>query len=123
MRHCHLRVLHESPIAALHDKRCFAPKAGRSEERHAEAHALVFTRAGIYLTQIPPLDYARHLFHEKNLRSVTANTRQDGEELFRLAASIPLRPKTTTFPLADANIALQQLKHGGIRGTGVLVID
>jgi propanol-preferring alcohol dehydrogenase len=78
--------------------------------------------AGIYLTQIPPLDYNKHLFQEKNLRSVTANTRQDGQDLLRLAAEIPLRPKTTAFPLTDANRALQQLKRDGIRGSGVLVI-
>jgi propanol-preferring alcohol dehydrogenase len=78
--------------------------------------------AGIYVTQIPPLDYDRHLFHEKNLRSVTANTRRDGEELLRLAAEIPLRPKTTAFPLEDANRALQQLKQDGIRGSGVLIV-
>ncbi len=77
--------------------------------------------AGIYLSQIPPLDYERHLFYEKNLRSVTANTRQDGIELLRLAAEIPLKPRTTTFPLEDANIALQQLKHDSISGTGVLL--
>jgi propanol-preferring alcohol dehydrogenase len=78
--------------------------------------------AGIYVTQIPPLDYDRHLFHEKNLRSVTANTRRDGEELLRLAAEIPLRPKTTAFPLEDANRALQQLKQDGIRGSRVLIV-
>jgi alcohol dehydrogenase, propanol-preferring len=79
--------------------------------------------AGIYVSQIPPLDYERHLFHEKNLRTVTANTRKDGEELLRLAAEIPLRPKTTRFPLEDANRALQQLKRDGIRGSGVLVVE
>jgi propanol-preferring alcohol dehydrogenase len=78
--------------------------------------------AGIYLTDIPALNYERHLFHEKNLRSVTANTRQDGEELLRIAAEIPIRPQTTSFPLADANRALQQLKHDGIQGSGVLVV-
>ena len=53
---------------------------------------------------------------------MTANTREDGQELLRLAAEIPLRPETTTFPLAEANRALQQLKHDAIRGTGVLVV-
>jgi propanol-preferring alcohol dehydrogenase len=77
--------------------------------------------AGIYVSQIPPLDYERHLFHEKNLRSVTANTRADGRELLALAAEIPLRPKTTVFPLEKANEVLRQLKEDGIRGTGVLV--
>jgi propanol-preferring alcohol dehydrogenase len=78
--------------------------------------------AGIYLTDIPTLNYERHLFREKNLRSVTANTRQDGEELLKLAAEIPLRPRTTSFPLADANRALLMLKKDAISGTGVLVV-
>jgi len=78
--------------------------------------------AGIYLTQIPPLDYERHLFYERNLRSVTANTRADGEELLRIAADIPIRPHTVPFPLADANVALQQLKHDGFEGAGVLAV-
>jgi propanol-preferring alcohol dehydrogenase len=79
--------------------------------------------AGIYLTDIPPLTYEHHLFYERTLRSVTANTRDDGRELLRLAGEIPLRPATTPFPLADANRALQQLKHDAIRGAGVLVLD
>ncbi|MBI3785005.1 MAG: zinc-dependent alcohol dehydrogenase family protein [Deltaproteobacteria bacterium] len=77
--------------------------------------------AGIYLSDVPALNYERHLFHEKNLRSVTANTRQDGEDLLRVAAEIPIRPHTTLFSLADANRALQQLKGDGIQGSGVLV--
>jgi propanol-preferring alcohol dehydrogenase len=76
--------------------------------------------AGIHLTQIPPLDYQRHLFYEKNLRSVTANTRRDGSELLHLVAEIPLRPHVTRFPLRDANIALQQLKTDGFNGSGVI---
>jgi propanol-preferring alcohol dehydrogenase len=63
------------------------------------------------------------LFHEKRLTSVTANTRPDGEELLKLAAEIPLRPRTTTFSLADANRALQMLKHDAISGSGVLVME
>lgn len=78
--------------------------------------------AGIYLTDIPTLNYERHLFHEKNLRSVTANTRRDGEELLRIAAEIPIRPQTTAFPLEEANRALQQLKHDAIQGSGVLIV-
>jgi propanol-preferring alcohol dehydrogenase len=78
--------------------------------------------AGIYLTQIPPLDYERHLFHERTLRSVTANTRRDGEELLRYASEIPIRPHTVPFALADANEALRQLKHDGFEGAGVLMV-
>ena len=79
--------------------------------------------AGIYLSDVPPLEYERHLFYEKSLRSVTANTREDGEELLRLAEEIPLRPKVTRFPLEAANEALKQLKQGAINGSGVLVMD
>ena len=78
--------------------------------------------AGIYLSQIPPLDYERHLFYERTLRSVTANTRRDGEELLRFADAIPIRPQTLAFPLADANVALQQLKHDGFEGAAVLTV-
>jgi propanol-preferring alcohol dehydrogenase len=77
--------------------------------------------AGIYMSQVPALDYEEHLFYERDVRSVTANTRADGEELLRLAAEIPLRPKVTTFPLAEANAGLQHLKRDAIDGTGVLI--
>ena len=76
--------------------------------------------AGIYLTDVPPLDYQRHLFYERTLRSVTANTRRDGEELLQIAAAIPIRPHTVPFRLEDANTALQQLKHDGFEGAAVL---
>jgi propanol-preferring alcohol dehydrogenase len=85
-------------------------------------HGGTLAVAGIYLTDIPSLSYERHLFHEKNLRSVTANTRADGEELLRIAAEIPIHPYTTAFPLPDANRALQQLKHDAIQGSGVLLV-
>lgn len=79
--------------------------------------------AGIYLTDIPQLQYEKHVFYEKNLCSVTANTRADGEELLALAAQIPIRPHTTGFPLSEANEALRRLKHDGLEGTGVLVVE
>jgi propanol-preferring alcohol dehydrogenase len=78
--------------------------------------------AGIYLTQIPPLDYERHLFYERQLRSVTANTRRDGAELLELAAEIPVRTHTEAFSLEQANAALQRLKHDQIGGAGVLLV-
>ena len=64
----------------------------------------------------------RHLFQERTLRSVTANTREDGDELLRLAAEIPIRPHTVPFRLEDANDALRQLKHDGFEGAAVLQI-
>ena len=78
--------------------------------------------AGIYMTPIPQMDYLKHLYYEKTIRSVTASTRKDGEELLRLAAEIPIRTKTTPFPLKEANRALQLLKNGKINGAGVLII-
>ena len=78
--------------------------------------------AGIYLSEIPPLDYQRHLFQERVLRSVTANTRSDGRELLRLAAEAPLTAHTVPYPLESANEALLDLKQDRIRGAAVLRI-
>lgn len=78
--------------------------------------------AGIHLSDVPSMKYEECLFHEKNVRSVTANTRGDGEGFLREAAEIPIRPKVTAFPLAEANRALQMLKADRISGSGVLVV-
>lgn len=79
--------------------------------------------AGIYMTPVPELDYEAHLFHEKNLRSVEANTREDGRGLLREAAEVPVRARVTTFPLREANEALIRLKNDDIDGSAVLVVD
>jgi propanol-preferring alcohol dehydrogenase len=79
--------------------------------------------AGIYMSQIPALDYEKHLFYERNVHSVTSNTREDGRELLTTAAQIPVRPHTTTYALKDANRALQDLKADRIQGTGVLLME
>ncbi len=79
--------------------------------------------AGIYMTDIPQMQYDRTLFYEKDLRSVTANTRQDGREFLAEAAKIPIRPRVTTYRLADANLALADNKADRLDGTAVLVID
>jgi propanol-preferring alcohol dehydrogenase len=79
--------------------------------------------AGIHLSEIPPMDYEPHLFHEKELTSVEANTRADGENLLREAEEIPLDPQITTFPFQKANEALQRLKGDAIDGTGVLLMS
>jgi alcohol dehydrogenase, propanol-preferring len=78
--------------------------------------------AGIYMTDIPSLNYEKHLFYERSIRSVTANTRKDGEELLRLALEIPIKTRTELFDLEQANDALYRLKHDGIQGAGVLEI-
>jgi len=79
--------------------------------------------AGIYMTPVPQMDYEQCLFHERTIHSVAANTRNDGRELLAEAAEIPLRPHTTTYPLEDANRALQDLKADRLNGTGVLVVS
>jgi propanol-preferring alcohol dehydrogenase len=79
--------------------------------------------AGIHLSDVPPLVYERDLFYERRLRSVTANTRRDGEEFLALAARIPVQVTTTPYPLADADRALADLAHGRVRGAAVLDVD
>ena len=78
--------------------------------------------AGIYMTPIPAMDYQRYVFYERDIHSVTCNTRADGRELLAEAAAVPIRPHTTVYPLADANRALQDLKADRISGTGVLAV-
>jgi propanol-preferring alcohol dehydrogenase len=79
--------------------------------------------AGIHLSDIPPLVYARHLFQERALESVTANTREDGRELLRLALDVPIETSVHPYPLERANQALQDLKQDRIRGAAVLVVQ
>jgi propanol-preferring alcohol dehydrogenase len=76
--------------------------------------------AGIYMTTIPPLDYAG-LYRERTITTVTANTRDDGRELLAEAGRIGIRPTITTFPLEQANVALRALKAGAFSGSGVLL--
>jgi propanol-preferring alcohol dehydrogenase len=78
--------------------------------------------AGIHLSDIPVLDYQRHLFQERTLCSVTANTRGDGAALLRLAAEIPLVTHTEEFPLVRANDALARLRDDEVAGAAVLRI-
>lgn len=79
--------------------------------------------AGIYLTPIPELNYERELFYEKELRSVTANTRADGEEFMRIAGEIPIKTVTVGMKLEEANRALNMLKHDELRGAAVLHVQ
>ena len=76
--------------------------------------------AGIHLTDIPPLRYADHLFQERQLRSVTANTRQDGREFLETATRIGIRVETTAYPLEEADRALRDLARDRVTGAAVL---
>ncbi|MBF4992575.1 zinc-dependent alcohol dehydrogenase family protein [Arthrobacter gandavensis] len=76
--------------------------------------------AGIYLSPIPSLDYAADLFQERQLRSVTANTRRDGQEFLYAAAGIPLRPTVIPYPFFQADRALADLAADRVTGAAVL---
>jgi len=76
--------------------------------------------AGIHLSDIPPLHYATDLFEERILRSVTANTRADGEAFLAVAAEIPIRPTVVPYPLAEADRALSDLAGDRLTGAAVL---
>ncbi|GGO15100.1 zinc-binding alcohol dehydrogenase family protein [Microbispora bryophytorum] len=79
--------------------------------------------AGIHLTDIPVLNYQRHLFQERTLRSVTANTRDDGREFLRLAALHHPRVTTTPYPFDGAGQALADLAADRVEGAAVLLMD
>jgi propanol-preferring alcohol dehydrogenase len=77
--------------------------------------------AGIYLSDIPSLRYEEHLFEERTLQSVTANTRRDGEEFLAEAARIRLRVSAVAYPMARADDALRDLREDRVNGAAVLV--
>jgi propanol-preferring alcohol dehydrogenase len=76
---------------------------------------------GIHMSPIPSLPYDL-LYHERVVRSVANNIRQDGMDFLRVAAEIPIHTEVHPFPLEQANTALQALKHDGVRGAGVLTV-
>ena len=76
--------------------------------------------AGIYLTDIPSLEYQRHLFQERTVRSVTANTRADGREYLALAARHRPRIAHVEYPFEAADRALADLRADRVDGVAVL---
>lgn len=79
--------------------------------------------AGIHLSQIPPLDYAEHLFHERQVRSVTANTRADAAAFLHEAVEADLQVVTTPYPFEQADRALADLAADRVEGAAVLEIS
>ena len=77
--------------------------------------------AGIHLSDIPVLNYQEHLFEERTLQSVTANTRQDGEAFLAEAARIHVRVAATPYPMDRADAALRDLSGDRVNGAAVLV--
>lgn len=77
--------------------------------------------AGIHMSDIPSFPYEL-LWGERTLRSVANLTRQDGEEFLRLAPAVPVRTEIETYPLEAANLALDRLRRGDVRGAAVLTV-
>ena len=77
---------------------------------------------GIHMSAIPSFNYDL-LYQERMMRSVTNNTRQDGEDFLRVAAEIPIQTRVRIFPLRDANRALNALKNDAIPGAAVLRVS
>ncbi|BCN43972.1 alcohol dehydrogenase [Prescottella equi] len=77
--------------------------------------------AGIHLSDIPPLNYQRDLFRERQLRSVTANTRDDARDFLAFAQRHRLRVSAHRYPLDAADKALADLAGGVFGGAAVLV--
>ena len=78
--------------------------------------------AGIHMSPVPTLDYGRHLFLERNVRSVTSNTRADGEALLRLAGRLALEVHTTTYAFVEVDRALEDLAEGRVSGSLVVTV-
>ena len=78
--------------------------------------------AGIHMSPVPTLDYGRHLFLEKNVRSVTSNTRADGEALLRLASRLAIEVHTTTYSFEEVDRALEDLQGGRVSGSLVVTV-
>jgi len=76
--------------------------------------------AGIHMSDIPTLRYSESLFWERQVRTVTANTRQAGEQFLAIAASIGIRVETTAYPFERADQALRDLAHDRVNGAAVL---
>lgn len=77
--------------------------------------------AGIHMSDVPAMSYEPHLFYEKDLRTVTANTRGDGAALMRLAAHLHITPTITRYGFGEVDAALDDLRRGN--SSGSLVID
>lgn len=79
--------------------------------------------AGIHMSDVPSLDYQQHLFQERQVRSVTANTRGDADEFLALAGRLDLELTTHPYPFDGADRALSDLAHDRFAGAAVLVVD
>jgi propanol-preferring alcohol dehydrogenase len=79
--------------------------------------------AGIHMSDVPAMTYGEHLFHERDLRTVTANTRADGIEFLRLAERLRLSARITTYDFTGAATAVEDLRSGRASGSLVLTFQ
>lgn len=141
---CEVYVFTRSPSHQEHARELGAAWVGRAEDSPPERlqAAIIFAPAGelvldalrvldrggtialagLTMTPIPQIDYAKLLYHERKIRSVANATRRDAEELLALAGEIPLRTEVEIFSLSQVNQALLRLKRSEIRGAGVIEI-
>lgn len=112
---------YDEPPVPLDSAILFAPVGGLVPTALAALdQAGTLAVAGIHLSDLPAMSYDRHLFRERTLTSVTANTRADGEEFLRLASSLGVRATVTTYSFAEADRALDDLAEGRLTGAAVL---
>jgi len=111
----------EAPPAPLDGAILFAPVGSLVPAAMAALdRGGVLAVAGIHLSDVASLEYDAHLFYERELRSVTANTRADGEEFLALAARLGVTATTTVYPLEEGQKALADLAHDRLVGAAVL---
>jgi propanol-preferring alcohol dehydrogenase len=88
---------------------------------HALAKGGVVVCGGIHMTDIPSIPYS-DLWEERVITSVANLTRLDGEEFFEIAPRVPVQTRAETFPLEDANTALDRFRAGELNGAAVLIV-
>jgi propanol-preferring alcohol dehydrogenase len=88
----------------------------------ALAKGAIVVCSGIHMSDIPSFPYA-DLWEERIITSVANLTRRDVEEFFEIAPRVPVKTKTETFPLEQANAALEKFRAGKLKGTAVLVLN
>jgi len=111
----------EAPPEPLDAALIFAPVGALVPAAlRATAPGGVVVCGGIHMSDIPAFPY-EILWMERSVRSVANLTRRDGDEFLALAAKIPIRTETVTFPLLEANEALARLRQGKLTGAAVLI--
>ncbi|MFE5670632.1 zinc-dependent alcohol dehydrogenase family protein [Agromyces sp. NPDC056523] len=112
----------EAPPEPLDAAIVFAPAGGLVPVAlEATTRGGTVVLAGIHMTDVPAMTYGDHLFLERDLRTVTANTRGDGDEFLRVALGLGLSPSVTPYPFERADEAVDDLRSGRASGSLVLV--